>query len=250
MLFCNINFNQSGRRDMRNTLFDFDIYTKGSVHLWEDIKEMDGKVHVISGNAEVLKLPLQDIAFFDLFQDKRGIIIPDGISVYLPVKKKDKTCKKLPGIEFMQYLLTELQNTDKAVYFLGAKQDVVSKMIARFTVLYPGLKIAGYHNGYFDKENCSEIISYIKESRAFALFVALGTPAQEKFIFRFMDELPCKIFMGVGGSFDVLSGTVKRGPQCLCKLGLEWLYRLIKDPSKIGRLWNNISFTIKALLYV
>jgi N-acetylglucosaminyldiphosphoundecaprenol N-acetyl-beta-D-mannosaminyltransferase len=234
---------------MRNTLFNLDIYTKGAVHLWEDIKGMGGKVHVISGNAEVLKLPLQDASFFWLFQDKRCIIIPDGISVYLPVKKKDRTCKKLPGIEFMQYLLTEYQNTGKSVYFLGAKQDIVSKMIERFTVLYPGLKIAGYHNGYFDKEHCSEIISDIKESKAFALFVALGTPMQEKFIFKYMNELSCSVYMGVGGSFDVLSGTIKRSPQWMCNLGLEWLYRLIADPSKIGRMWNNISFTIKAFLH-
>jgi N-acetylglucosaminyldiphosphoundecaprenol N-acetyl-beta-D-mannosaminyltransferase len=235
--------------DMRNTLFNFDIYTKGAAHLWKDIKEMDGKVHVISGNAEVLKLPLQNTSFLELFQDKRCIIIPDGISVYFPVKKKDRTCKKLPGIEFMQYLLTELQNTDKPVYFLGAKQYVVSKMIERFTALYPELKIAGYHNGYFDQENCSEIISDIKESKAFALFVALGTPAQENFIFKYMNELPCSVYMGVGGSFDVLSGTIKRSPQWMCNLGLEWLYRLIADPSKIGRMRNNISFAIKALLY-
>jgi N-acetylglucosaminyldiphosphoundecaprenol N-acetyl-beta-D-mannosaminyltransferase len=230
-------------------LFGLDIYILSACQLLNDINARTGKIHIISGNAEVLKYPLQDKNIYRNFIGSENIIIPDGISVYYPMKLKNKKCKKIPGIEFMQLLLTGYQKTGKSVYFLGARQEVISKIINKFGMEYPHLNIAGYHHGYFDRNNCDDIISDIKQSKAFALFVALGTPAQENFIFKYMNELPCSVYMGVGGSFDVLSGTIKRSPQWLSNLGLEWLYRMILDPSKISRLWNNVLFTIKALLY-
>jgi N-acetylglucosaminyldiphosphoundecaprenol N-acetyl-beta-D-mannosaminyltransferase len=230
-------------------LFGLNIYTQDAEQLLDDLKNRTGKTHIISGNAEVLRCPLQDKNIYNLFSAEENIIIPDGISVYYPIKLKNKKCGKITGIEFMQSLLEEYQHTEKSVYFLGAKQEVIIKMINQLGIKYPGLKIAGFHNGYFDKSNCTDIIADIKQSRAFAFFVALGAPAQENFIFKYMNELPCSVYMGVGGSFDVLSGAIKRSPQWMCNIGLEWLYRIISDPLKIGRLWNNISFTIKALLY-
>jgi N-acetylglucosaminyldiphosphoundecaprenol N-acetyl-beta-D-mannosaminyltransferase len=231
------------------SLFGLEIYTAGKENILCYINNKKGKIHIISGNAEVLKWPLQDNRAFEKFLQKENIIIPDGISIYYPLKIRNRKCKKIPGIELMQLLLTECEKYNKSVYFLGAKNEVINKMIQRFAVMYPGLEIAGYHHGYFDKTNCITIIDEIKQSRAFALFVALGTPAQEDFIFRYIEELPCKIFMGVGGSFDVLSDTIKRSPQWMCTIGIEWLYRLIKDPTKIGRLWNNVIFTLKAVIY-
>jgi N-acetylglucosaminyldiphosphoundecaprenol N-acetyl-beta-D-mannosaminyltransferase len=230
-------------------LFGLDIYTRGAGQLLFDLKKKTGKTHIISGNAEVLKQPLSDKDVYNLFMREENIIIPDGISVYYPLKRKDRNCQKLPGIELMQALLEDFQVSGKTAYFLGAKPGIVEQMLERFALKYPDLKIAGFHHGYFDKNNCADIIANIRQSQAFALFVALGPPAQENFIFKYINELPCSVYMGVGGSFDVLSGTVKRSPRWMRNLGLEWLYRIIADPSKIGRMRNNISFTIKALLY-
>jgi N-acetylglucosaminyldiphosphoundecaprenol N-acetyl-beta-D-mannosaminyltransferase len=235
--------------NMANTLLHgLNIYTEGKEQLLKDIKQRKGKIHIISGNAEVLKYPLSDRRKYRLFLAEENIIIPDGISVYLPIKRRVETAKKIAGIEFMQMLLEDFQNSGKPVYFLGAKQQVIVDMIEKFKVIYPRLTIAGYHNGYFDKNDCGDIIENIKASKPFALFVALGTPAQEDFIFQYAKDLPCTIYMGVGGSFDVLSGNIKRSPKWLCDIGLEWLYRLISDPSKLNRMQTNISFTIKALL--
>jgi N-acetylglucosaminyldiphosphoundecaprenol N-acetyl-beta-D-mannosaminyltransferase len=230
-------------------LFGLDIYSGSPNPLLEEIIRRPGKTHIISGNAEVLKLPLKDGGAYRLFQGAENIIIPDGISVFYPIKKKDKNCGKIPGIDFMRLLLQKYQCDGKSVYFLGARQEVIDAMIPAVKISYPQLKIAGFHHGYFDKDNSLEIIADIKQSGAHALFVALGTPAQENFIFRYMNELPCSLFMGVGGSFDVLSGHIKRSPQWVSDMGFEWLYRLVKDPSKIGRMWNNITFTLKALLW-
>jgi N-acetylglucosaminyldiphosphoundecaprenol N-acetyl-beta-D-mannosaminyltransferase len=229
-------------------LFGLKIYTGGKKHILGYINRKEGKIHIVSGNAEVLKRALNDKQFFEMFSREENIIIPDGISVYYPIKMKGANCKKLPGIELMNLLLAELERTKKSAYFLGAKPDVVEKMAMEFTSVYPKLEVAGYHHGYFEKNNCAAVVEGIKKANAYALFVALGTPAQEHFIFKYADELPCKIFMGVGGSFDVLSNTVKRSPQWMQAVGLEWLYRLLKDPLKIGRLWNNVAFTIKALI--
>ena len=231
-----------------NRLFGLKIYIDGITQLVFDIKKTENKIHIISGNAEVLKYPLKDKNTYQLFNDERSVIIPDGVSVYYPVKAKCKKCHKMPGIELMEKLLEEFQNTGKSAYFIGAKESVVGKMIENFSVRYPALKIAGHHHGYFDKNNCEDVIADIKKSGAYALFVAFGTPAQENFIFKHMNELPCSVFMGVGGSFDVFSGTVKRAPQLMADLGIEWLYRLLADPSKLGRFWTNLKFTIIAFM--
>jgi N-acetylglucosaminyldiphosphoundecaprenol N-acetyl-beta-D-mannosaminyltransferase len=230
-----------------NVLFGLPIYTDGQTKLLEIVDKTIGKTHIISGNAEVLKYPLRDAHTYELFASNESIIIPDGIGVYWSIKKKARIAKKIAGIDFMQLLLGYYQGTDKKVFFLGAKETVISQMVPIIHKSYPGLKIAGYHHGYFDIDNCADIIDRIKQSQADALFVALGTPNQENFIFKYMHELPCALFMGVGGSFDVLSGTVSRAPKWMTKMGVEWLYRILKDPSKIGRMGNNIAFTIRAL---
>ena len=230
-------------------LFGLDIYSGSPETLLEEITRRSGKIHIISGNAEVLKLPLKESGAYMLFQRVENIIIPDGISVFYPARRKDKKCKKIPGIEFMRRLIEKYQHDGKSVYFLGTREQIIDAMIPVVKNSYPQLKIAGYHHGYFEKDNCPEIIDSIKQSGAHALFAALGTPAQENFIFKHMNELPCTVFMGVGGSFDVLSGRIKRSPQWISDRGFEWLYRLFKDPSKIGRMWNNITFTLKALLW-
>ena len=226
-------------------LFGLDIYINGKEQLFEDIQHRNGKTHIISGGGWVLIHSLNDKNKYALFSRKENIIIPDALSVYFPIKRKAKSAKKIMGVEFMQFLLEKYQNSDKSFYFLGAKEIVINKLILTIKESYPRLKIAGYHHGYFDINNCEDIINNIKLSQADALFVALGAPAQEDFIFKYMYELPCNLFMGVGGSFDVLSGSLKRSPQWINKLNLEWAYRMIQDPSKIYKAWAPISCMLK-----
>lgn len=230
-------------------LFGLNIYVKGREELLKEIENINKKTHIISGNAEVLKYPLKDNNLFNQYNDDTNIIIPDGISVYLPIKKrKTKDIKRIAGIDLMQDMLKHYEQTGKSVYFLGAKKNVLDKMIANIKEDYPNLDISGSHHGYIDINNCSDVLDNIKDNNPYALFVAMGTPVQENFIFKYIKELPCSIYMGVGGSFDVLSGEITRCPKWISQVGLEWLYRMIKDPSKIKRLWNSIYFTIKGLL--
>lgn len=234
---------------MYEKLFNIEIYTNGINGILRDIEEKKEKVHIISGNAEVLKYPLKNNEMLKKFKDSRNIIIPDGISVYLPIKKrKNREIQRLTGIDLMQSLLKKYEIEGKSVYFLGAKEEILEKMILNIKKDYPNLNISGYHHGYIDINNCDEVIDDVKVKLADAIFVAMGTPIQENFIFNYMDELPCTLYMGVGGSFDVLSGNIARCPQWVSNAGMEWLYRMLKDPSKISRLWNNLYFTIKGLL--
>lgn len=230
-------------------LFGLKIYVKGKEELLKEIQDTNKKIHIISGNAEVLKYPLKDDSLFNRYNEDANIIIPDGISVYLPIKKrKEKNIKRITGIDLMQDMLKYYEQVGKSVYFLGAKKDVLDKMIVRIKEDYPNLNISGYHHGYIDINNCPGVLNDIKESKPYALFVAMGTPIQENFIFKYMEDFPCFVYMGVGGSFDVLSGEINRCPKWISQIGLEWLYRITKDPSKIKRLWSNIYFTIKGLI--
>ncbi|WP_249175702.1 WecB/TagA/CpsF family glycosyltransferase, partial [Clostridium tyrobutyricum] len=103
--------------------------------------------------------------------------------------------------------------------------------------------------GFFDLENCNNIIEDIKEKRPYAIFVAMGSPRQDIFISRNMEKLPCNIFMGVGGSFDVFAGKVKRAPKWMVNIGIEWLYRVIKEPWRIKRLISIPKFLINIIQY-
>ena len=102
----------------------------------------------------------------------------------------------------------------------------------------------GNHHGYIDIDNCDDILRDINEKKPYALFVAMGSPKQELFISKYMDKLQCELFMGVGGSFDVLSGNIKRAPQYMINMNLEWLYRIIKQPYRIKKIYKNIIFMI------
>jgi UDP-N-acetyl-D-mannosaminuronic acid transferase (WecB/TagA/CpsF family) len=114
---------------MAVTLFGLEIYTRGAERLLEDLQQKPGKINIISGNAEVLKAPLNDKNVFRRFAGPGNIIIPDGISVLYPIRRKDKTARKIPGVEFMQTLLENFQGTDKSAYFLGAKDAVLQALI-------------------------------------------------------------------------------------------------------------------------
>ena len=230
-------------------LFGLDIYTKGKESLLSDILVKNEKVHIISGNAEVLKRPLKDNKLFEEFTIKHSIIIPDGISVSIPLKVKQRiNVERIAGIDLMTSILKKYEDEEKSVFLLGAKHSVIFKTVENISKIHPNLNIAGYHHGYINIHDCNDIIEMIKASKAEALFVAMGTPNQEAFIIKYMDELPCKVYMGVGGSFDVLSGNVSRAPKWISKIGMEWLYRMAKDPSKIKRLGNNLIFTIKGVV--
>ncbi|MDV4150654.1 WecB/TagA/CpsF family glycosyltransferase [Clostridium sp. AL.422] len=207
--------------------------------------DMKDKIHIISGNPEVLYTGLNNKTLFENFTSSSSIIIPDGVGVQIAAKFiKTPVKEKIAGIDLMKEIIKKLSLENKSIYLLGTKEENLKACVANIIVQFPNVNIAGYRNGYFNIDNATEVLEEIKEKKPHAIFLAMGCPMQEEFIVRYMNELPCKIFMGVGGSFDVIAEKVNRAPKWMIKLGLEWLYRVSKEPWRIKRLGSIPKFLL------
>lgn len=173
--------------------------------------------------------------------------IPDGIGILLASRiKRGKISERVTGVDMMERLLMFASLQGHPVYFYGAKEEVVKLAMSNIVERFPGIQIAGYTNGYEQDEEA--LIERINGSNARFIFVALGSPKQELWIQRNMARLPgVKVFQGVGGSFDVFSGTVKRAPLIFREFGIEWLYRLGTSPSRLKRQIKLPVFLYKVL---
>jgi N-acetylglucosaminyldiphosphoundecaprenol N-acetyl-beta-D-mannosaminyltransferase len=160
--------------------------------------------------------------------------IPDGIGVVLASKLKGgRITSRVTGIDMMERLIELSAKKGYRVFLYGAKEEVVKKAKENLEARYPGLQIVGYSNGYVN--DYGSLIKKINDSKADILFVALGSPRQELWIKTYMNDVNVKVLQGVGGSFDVFAGHVKRAPKLFRNLGLEWFYRLVTDPKRFKR---------------
>ncbi|KGK87879.1 WecB/TagA/CpsF family glycosyltransferase [Clostridium sp. HMP27] len=232
---------------MFSKVLGYKVFNKDEEELFKYISEFN-KVHIISGNPEVLNNGLKNEELFNNFTSENSIIIPDGIGTVIASKALNQGVqKKIAGIEVMEKLLEKCEAEGRSIYLLGTKEEVLQKCIRNLKIKHPRLIVLGSHNGFFDLNNCSELITEINKLKPYALFVAMGAPRQELFITKYMDELNANIFMGVGGCFDVFAGEVKRAPKWMINLGLEWLYRVSKEPYRVKRLGSIPAFIAKAI---
>ena len=167
--------------------------------------------------------------------------IPDGIGVvYASKLKKGKIKSRITGIDCMEMLCDLANEKGYKIFLYGAKSDVIIEAKKKLENKYQNIKIVGIIDGY--EKNQEKIVEKINKSKADIIFVALGSPKQENWIIENKDKLCVKIFQGVGGSFDVISGNIKRAPKWMQKAGLEWLYRLMKEPKRIFRQIKLVKF--------
>lgn len=165
------------------------------------------------------------------------MITPDGIGVVYASKILKRPLKeRVGGFDLANIVLDKIAGTGKKVYLFGGKPGVAEEAAEQICKLYPGTEICGTADGYFNAEKEQKIIADINEKKPDLLFVCLGFPKQETWIDAHKHELNAKVMMGIGGSLDVFAGTVKRAPVGFQKLGLEWLYRLLKQPSRFIRM--------------
>jgi len=160
--------------------------------------------------------------------------------------------ERVAGIDLMEKLVKIAYLNGYKVFFLGAKEDIVRTVVDHYSDIYSPDIIAGYRNGYFKKEDEPAIAQQISDSGANILFVAISSPTKENFLFQQRDTLKTVNFiMGVGGSFDVVSGLVKRAPRWMQKAGLEWLYRVYQEPRRMFKryLIGNLQFIALVLKY-
>lgn len=194
----------------------------------------DKTVCVVTPNAEIAYEALHDASLRKLL-NSADLMLPDGAGVVLASKLlKTPLKEKVAGVDFAAGLLKLLAKNQQSVFLLGAKPGVAETAAEKMVQMTPGLRIAGLHDGYFTDE--APIIAQINESGADVLFVCLGSPKQELFMQRYRQALGVKIMIGLGGSLDAFAGTVKRAPQWMIRMNLEWLYRLIKEPKRFGRM--------------
>jgi N-acetylglucosaminyldiphosphoundecaprenol N-acetyl-beta-D-mannosaminyltransferase len=171
------------------------------------------------------------------------VILADGIgAVFATFVLTGVPIKRVTGIDLMEKLVHLAAQKDYGIYLLGAKQEVLDSLKEVLITQYPGLRIVGSRNGYFSSKDDAAIAEEIRESNANLLFVAMGTPAKERWIDKHFDTLGPVVSMGVGGSFDVISGAVKRAPVWMQSLGLEWFFRFMQEPRRLWRRYFITSF--------
>lgn len=232
---------------MYKELLGYKIFSDNKEELLKEI-ENKKRVNIISGNPEVLYNGIKNEFLKNSFTKEDALIIPDGVGTLLAAKINGiDITEKIAGIEVMNMLLDEARDKNLKVFLLGAKEEILIKCKEKIKENYDGINIVGSNNGFFDLDNCDDLIEKINESKADILFVAMGAPRQEVFIEKYKDKLCCKIFMGVGGSFDVFAGNVNRAPQFMINIGMEWLYRVAKEPWRIKRLGSIPKFLVLSL---
>lgn len=159
------------------------------------------------------------------------LLLPDGYGIIFASKLLGiKLKERITGIDMFEALIEYGDKNGLSIYFLGAKEESVKGVVERVKKEFSGVKVAGFHNGFF--KDYKEVIEDLKDKNIDILFVAMGSPKQEYFIIDNLEYINAKISMGVGGSFDVFSGRVKRAPKFIRNLGLEWFYRFILEPRK------------------
>lgn len=201
----------------------------------EQFAKSDGVSVIYTPNPEIVMAAYEDEEFKNILNSS-DMCVPDGIGVVYGAKMLGNPVpERVPGFELCCGLLERLSKSGGSVFMFGSKPGVADEAAEKLVEKYPGLKIAGTRNGYFKEEDEAQIVEEINASGADFLMVCLGAPKQEKWIYKYKNDLKVKLCIGAGGSLDVIAGNVKRAPKIFIKLNLEWFYRLCKQPSRIGR---------------
>ena len=208
------------------------------------------RCRVVTPNAEFALEAKKNPRFLKILNTSQ-LVLADGISVVLASKIiGDPMQGRVTGVGFAQALAAAMAKEGKSIYLLGAKPGVAEQAAEKLLETYPGLKIAGTHDGYFKEEG--PVVDAINAAKPDALLVCLGAPKQEYFMEEHDSELEVPVMAGLGGSMDVLAGNVQRAPEFFQKYGLEWLYRLCKEPKRWKRmiklplyLWDAVIWKVK-----
>lgn len=229
-----INFLNTTKKDFLN------------YHLFSRLNRQE-KTFVVTANPEIVMKTREDPKYKQIVQSA-DYVVPDGAGILMAAKyMKQPLQERIPGYDLMMDLMDFADKQGLSCYFLGAKEYINEKAVLEVEKRFPNLKIAGHHHGYFDIDD-PVIVEKVVKSKPDIVFVALGLPRQEEWIAAHKSKFSKGLFMGIGGSFDVLAGEVKRAPQKWIDLNLEWLYRLIKQPFRFKRIIKVFEFLIKIVL--
>lgn len=223
----------------------FDNVTKAEAveRALELIDAREGR-YVVTPNPEIVMLAKENPALKEALAGA-DIVLPDGAGIVKGAAILGRPMKeKVPGIDFACGVMARLAERGGSVYLFGAKPGVAEAAAETLRTRFPGLVISGTSDGYFSDDG--PIIEKIKDAAPDFLLVCLGAPKQELWMAKMSGKLLVGLMVGLGGSLDVFAGTVKRAPEAWQKLDLEWLYRLLKEPRRIGRMMKLPLFVIEA----
>lgn len=221
------------RTDILGVGFD-DLTLEEAAAAGASLVEDQGFHYAVTPNPEFLLAARKDQPFRQALLDA-DLVLADGVGVVYSAKLLGRPLKgRVPGIEFAQALMGWLAKHGKRLFLLGAKPGVAELAAANLRDRYPGLILCGTHDGYFKEDE--PVVQAIRESGADVVFVCLGAPKQEFWMVEHGPATGAHLMVGLGGSLDVFAGVVDRAPEGFQKLGLEWLYRLMKEPKRFGRM--------------
>lgn len=232
------------KTDVLGVLYD-NVTMQEALDTAQEILRGDEAAYCVTPNAEMAYEALHDETFRSVLNDA-ALVLPDGAGVVLGAKLlKTPLKQKVAGIEFAQNLLPLLAAQGKRLFLFGGKPDIADLAAEKLCGQYPDLCICGTLNGYFCDEDA--VVCTIREAQPDVVFVCLGAPKQEYFMHTHRQELGAHLMIGLGGTLDNFAGTVRRAPRWMIRLQLEWLYRLVKEPKRIGRMMRLPKFVFAAL---
>ena len=211
---------------------------------------LDGETnHILfTPNPEFVLEARKDHEFMDIL-NKGDLVVPDGVGIVLASRiTGEKIKERVAGCDLILSLFDEIKDKERTIYFFGGKPGVAEKAKANMEEKYPGLIIIGCSDGYYDKKKERLIIREIQSLKPDILLVFNSFPKQEKWIYEHKKRLPVKLTAGLGGSIDVMAKTVKRAPAFMRKIGLEWFWRLLLQPSRIKRMYKLPLFFFRVIL--
>lgn len=202
--------------------------------------------HVFTADASGIMRAQDDAAFMGLVK-QADLVTPDGAGVILAGKLRGAALpERVSGVDLVEKISALAAEKQYRVYFFGAAEGIAAVAADTLAARYPGLPIAGVRNGFFTAEEEEHIVAEIAKAKPDVLFVALGIPKQEQFIRRHFRDLGVPVMIGIGGSFDVISGRLRRAPRWMQKAGLEWLFRFAQEPSRLPRFASLPRFIVAA----
>lgn len=206
------------------------------------------KAHlVVTPNPEIIMMANKDEQLARIINNA-DLVVPDGAGVVWAARYQgDAMPERVAGYDLVQNLLIEAMSEKYKIYLFGGAPGIAEKAKKIAEERYPGVQIVGTRNGFFTKQNESEIVNDIKACQPDILLVALGVPRQEKWLEEYKEELKVPVSIGVGGTFDVMAGVVKRAPLWMQRSNLEWLFRLLSEPKRAIRMLALPHFVIKIM---
>lgn len=231
------------RTEIMGVGFD-DVTLEEAVLRGEKLAAGPGFAYVVTPNPEIVNVAREDESYRAVLNGA-DLVLPDGISIVRAAKILGRPLKsRVPGIDFATGLMGRMAKTGGRLFLLGSKPGVAEQAAENLKAAHPGLVICGTHDGYFKDD--APVVEQVRAAEPDVVFVCLGFPRQERWMARFGPETGARLMIGLGGALDVYAGNVKRAPVLWQKLGIEWAYRLVHEPSRIGRMAKLPLFLVDA----